>query len=83
MEPIHPRSTSTGTIYQFEWRVADALDNTHPRLVEFIVLIPEDQVVRSEMEGADVRAAQAGTDDPLDLFQYDRWNENSQDSQNH
>ena len=68
MEPIHRRGTSAGTIHQFEWRVACALNNTQPHLVELIVLIPEDQVVRSEMEGADIRGVQAGTDDPLDLF---------------
>ena len=50
---------------------------THPQLVHFLVRIPKDQVVRSEMEGADVGPAQLGTDDPLDLFRNSRRNEDS------
>lgn len=47
---------------------ADAFSDTHPHLVEFIVLILKDQMVRCEMESADVRTIQLGTDNPLDLF---------------
>ena len=50
---------------------------THPHLVHFLVRIPKDQVVGSEMEGADVGPAQLGTDDPLDLFRNSRRNEDS------
>jgi hypothetical protein len=68
----HPGSTSPGTTHQFERDRASAFCRTYPHLFEALVLILEDQVVRSEMEGADVRAIQLGTDDPLDLFRNDR-----------
>lgn len=53
-------------------QTANGFPGTHPHLVEFIVLIPKDQVVCCEMEGADVRDIQLGTDDALDLFRNDR-----------
>ena len=55
---------------------------THPHLVHFAVLIPKDQVVRSEMEGADVGAVQLGADHPLDLVRNGQQNENSDVLQN-
>lgn len=45
-------------IYRLEGHRTDATGQTHPHLVHFVVLIPKDQVVRSEMEGADVGAIQ-------------------------
>ena len=69
MGPIHRGGwSSTGTCYQFRGHCASGFSATHPHLAQFRVLITKDQVVRSEMEGADVRAIRLGTDDPLDLF---------------
>ena len=80
--PSHETTTS-GAVYQFEGHHVGDSGQTHPHLVHFIVLIPEDQVVRSEMEGADVGSIQLGTDDPLDLFRNSRQNENSDRPQDH
>ena len=76
-------TTTSGAIYQFGGHHVGDSGQTHPHLVHFIVLIPEDQVVRSEMEGADVGPIQLGTNDPLDLFRNSRRNENSDRPQDH
>lgn len=72
MEPIQPGNTSPGAINQFGGYRAGAAGQTYPHLIHFVVLIPKDQVVRSEMEGADVGGIQLGKDDPLDLFRSGR-----------
>jgi len=77
MGPIQPENTSPGAIYQFKGHRASAAGQTYPHLIHFVVLIPKDQVVRSEMEGADIGGIQLGTDDPLDLFRNGRSNKNS------
>jgi len=78
MEPIQPPETAyPGAIYQFGGHHASAAGQTYPHLIHFVVLIPKDQVVRGEMEGADVGGIQLGKDDPLDLFRNGRLNENS------
>ena len=72
MGPIQPGNTSPSAIYQLGGHRASAAGQTYPHLIHFVVLIPKDQVVCSEMEGADVGGVQLGKDNPLDLFRTGR-----------
>ena len=72
MGPIQPGNTPPSAIYQFGGHHPGTAGQTYPQLIHFVVLIPKDQVVRSEMKGADVGDIQLGTDDPLDLFRNGR-----------